>query len=137
MIALISTDGNTGLNDFLAVADHLLITEYLTNTDRYFAARGVIPSPDTTPTEENMLNAKVLLLEKLLGGFSFEDASDRAHAIALVLQPVARPFIEGPTPLYVISGARASGKTSLLRAAVLPYQEAEVVGIAGVSSERE
>ena len=38
----------------------------------------------------------------LLGDFPFVDNSDKAHAIALLLQPFVRSLIEGPTPLHLI-----------------------------------
>ena len=52
-----------------------------------------------------------MIFVDLLGGFPFVDEGSRAHALALLLQPFVRPYIDGPTPLHLIDApARGTGK---------------------------
>ena len=64
--------------------------------------------------------AKELILDEMLGDFPFEGEADRAHALALVLQPFVREMIDGPTPLYAIDASSpGSGKSLLAQCATL------------------
>jgi hypothetical protein len=55
--------------------------------------------------------ARHLLLVEMLGDFPFVDASDWAHALAMVLLPFVRPAVAGPTPIGLISAPdRGTGK---------------------------
>jgi hypothetical protein len=61
--------------------------------------------------EMSLEKARALLLGELLGDFPFVDPVSRAHALALLLQPLIRLLIAGPTPLYLIEApARGTGK---------------------------
>lgn len=52
------------------------------------------------------------ILRKLLDGYSFVSASDKAHMLGLMLMPILRPAILGPTPLHMLtSPERGCGKT--------------------------
>lgn len=64
--------------------------------------------------------ARRLLVDELLGEFPFENNADKAHALALALQPFARALIDGPTPLYLIEKAMpGAGATLLAQCATL------------------
>ncbi len=66
------------------------------------------------PTEATRADALALLRDELLGDFPFARPSDAAHALALVLLPVVRHLIEGPTPLHLIEApSEGTGKTLL------------------------
>lgn len=83
--------------------------------------------PDTTPTPESVAAAVSLLLDTFLGDFPFvqdgrDDAGNpiasasRANALALLLLPFVRPYIDGPTPLHLIDApAKGTGKTLMGR----------------------
>lgn len=58
--------------------------------------------------------AKQLLLDEMLVDFPFEGEADRAHALAMILQPFVREMIEGPTPLYAIDASSPGSGKSLL-----------------------
>ena len=67
------------------------------------------------------INEALALLDGVYGDFPFaEREAGRAHALALTLQPLVRPLIEGPTPLYLIDApARGTGKGLLSETAAL------------------
>ena len=66
------------------------------------------------PTLGARTDALALLREDLLGDFPFARPSDAAHALALVLLPVVRHLIDGPTPLHLIEApSEGTGKTLL------------------------
>ncbi len=55
------------------------------------------------------------VLARLLD-YPFVDEADRAHALGLILTPLLRPAIEGPTPLHtLISTGPGTGKTYFCR----------------------
>lgn len=57
---------------------------------------------------------------EMLGDFPFAGDSDRAHAVAMLLQTFVRPLIHGPTPLYVVESATpGTGKTLLVHAVAM------------------
>ncbi|MFB3883541.1 MAG: hypothetical protein ACE149_19925 [Armatimonadota bacterium] len=63
------------------------------------------------PTTEQVAAAKSLLMEDLLIDFPFVGESERAHAIAGLIQPAVRRMIAGPTPAFLVEAPRiASGK---------------------------
>jgi primase/DNA polymerase family protein/DNA primase RepB-like protein len=61
-----------------------------------------IPSVPTAPTRIEIQAARALLLDELLGDFPFTGEAERAHALALLLLPLMRDLIAGPTPLHLI-----------------------------------
>lgn len=78
-----------------------------------------VPSVPETPTAADIEKAKHLLLVELFGDFPFVSPSDRAHALALCLQPFVRDRIEGPTPIYLVeSPTQGTGKGKLAKAAL-------------------
>lgn len=55
-----------------------------------------------------------LLLDHWLGDFPFASASDRAHALALVLTPFVRRLIAGPCPGFLVEAPTPGSGKSLL-----------------------
>jgi len=75
----------------------------------------------TEPTPRDVTRAKEILLDDLLGDFPFVDDSDRAHAVAGMLQRFVRELIDGPTPLHLIeSPTPGTGKGLLAETIALP-----------------
>ena len=66
------------------------------------------------PTNTEISDAKILLLNELLFDFPFEAESDLAHAIAALILPFARRLIYGPTPLHLIEAPTPGTGKSLL-----------------------
>lgn len=65
-------------------------------------------------THLGRVKALALLRDELLGDFPFARPSDAAHALALLVAPVVRHLIDGPTPLHVIEApSEGTGKTLL------------------------
>jgi hypothetical protein len=62
-----------------------------------------------------------VLKSDLLGDFPFVEDCDRAHGLAMLLEPFVRPMIVGATPLYLIEApTRGTGKGLLADVSVLP-----------------
>lgn len=84
-----------------------------------------IPTVPSEPSAEDIGRAKSLLLDELLVNFPFagegeiQDAN-RAHAVAMLLQPFMRDLIGGRTPLYLIEAPTEGTGKGLL---------SEVIGI--------
>ena len=69
---------------------------------------GQIP---TKPTEEQVTWARNLLVGDLFVDFPFVSNADRANALTVALTCVARPMIEGSTPLFVFNApSEGTGK---------------------------
>lgn len=80
-----------------------------------------LPAVPDRPTEDQVARARSLLLDDLFVDFPFPSASDRAHAVALLLLPFARDLVDGPTPAHLIeAAAQGSGKSLLVDVALLP-----------------
>ncbi|MCZ8149702.1 MAG: toprim domain-containing protein, partial [Roseomonas sp.] len=62
----------------------------------------VLPPVPERPTPAEIMAARNLLLDDLLGDFPFTGESERAHALALLLLGFVRPMIDAPTPLHMI-----------------------------------
>jgi putative DNA primase/helicase len=61
--------------------------------------------------------AKRLLFEEVRVDFPLVKDSDRAHTIALLIQPFVRQMIQGPTPLHIVnSPSPGTGKGLLVQA---------------------
>lgn len=83
----------------------------------------VVPDAPARPTPEQVAAAKALILDELLGDFPFVDANHKTNAAAMLILPLIRHAIDGPTPLAVIDApAEGTGKSLL----------AEVVSLATV-----
>jgi len=76
---------------------------------------------DTEPTAANVKRAKLLILDDLLGDFPFKDDASRAHAVALTILPIVRPYISGQTPMHLIDAPMpGTGKGLLTDACAMP-----------------
>jgi len=63
------------------------------------------------PSAQQLTAAKSLITDDLLVDFPFVGESERAHAVAALIQPAVRRMIGGPTPAYLVEAPRiASGK---------------------------
>ena len=78
---------------------------YQTETRYYLHQNGslVIPVVLARPKSAALSKAHNLLLNELLGDFRFVSEADKAHAIAALLLPFVRHFIDGPTPLHLLN----------------------------------
>lgn len=73
------------------------------------------------PSARQVAKALALFTGDLFGEFPFVDDADRAHTLALALQPFARSLIRGNTPLYGVEAPKqGTGKTLLVEAALAP-----------------
>ncbi len=102
----------------------IITTQGYHSSSRLYYAPGSgldnMPPVPEAPNEEEVAEAKRLLLGELLGDFPFADQASRANALALLLTPFLRPCIEGPTPLFLIDKPRpGSGATLLARVVAL------------------
>lgn len=79
----------------------------------YSPAIAIAPVPDN-PTAADVEAALDLIVNQVLGEFPWQDGSDLANYIALLVTPILRPYVGGLTPLGAISATeRGSGKTLL------------------------
>ncbi len=75
-----------------------------------------IPPVSERPTPAEVATAKHWLLDELLGEFPFVGEADKAHAVALALQPFVRDLINGFTPFHLFEAAKqGTGKGLLVR----------------------
>lgn len=70
----------------------------------YFDAHDKLQLPpiSSAPTNTEIADARRLIVDDLLGDFPFASDADRAHAVALLLQPFVREMIDGATPLHLV-----------------------------------
>lgn len=79
-----------------------------------------LPVPDEVKIED-VNTANQLICGELLRDFPFSSEADRDNAIALMVLPVVRDMIEGPTPNHIVeSSMNGSGKGKLVRALLYP-----------------
>lgn len=78
-----------------------------------------VPQISDVPTREEVERAKALIVDDLLGDFSFVGQAERANAVALMLDPFVRLMIDGPTPLRMIEAPSPGSGKGLLAAVVL------------------
>jgi len=105
----------------------------------YAPAKGfTLAAVPTRPTEDEMTRARALLLDELLADFTFVSDADKAHAVALFLEPFVRDMIAGPTPLHLIEAPTpGSGKGLLADALLAPAVGHEVGVIPQVADDDE
>jgi hypothetical protein len=75
------------------------------------------PVPDQ-PTAEDVVEAKRLLLEELLGDFPFDCPASRAGAVAMLLTPFLHQLIAGPAPLFLLDKPAPGSGATLLASAI-------------------
>jgi len=78
----------------------------------------VIPEIPQRPTNDQV-QAAVATIDDLLHDFPFTGAADRAHAFALLLGPLVRDMIPGPTPLHLVESATPGSGKGLLASVLL------------------
>ncbi len=90
------------------------------------------------PSDDEIKQARALLLDELLADFNFVSDADKAHAVALFLEPFVRDMIDGPTPLHLIEAPTpGSGKGLLADALLAPAVGNEVGVIPQVTDDDE
>ncbi len=63
------------------------------------------------PTDDEVWDARELLIDDLFVDFPFVADADRAHAVTIALTCLVRPMFEGPTPLFVFNApSEGTGK---------------------------
>jgi hypothetical protein len=80
----------------------------------FHAGSVVVPDVPEMPADADIARAKVLLLHELLADFPFVDEVSRVHAVAMLLLPVVRELIDGPTPLHAVDAPTAGSGKGLL-----------------------
>lgn len=77
-----------------------------------------LPAIDDRPTKRDIKNASELL-EEIYCDIPFTHASDKAHALALLILPLLRSLIDGDTPGHFITKpVQGTGATLLANAAI-------------------
>ena len=80
-----------------------------------------VPRVSHAPLPQEVEQAKELIVEELLGDFPFVDDADLVNAVSLLLLPIVREMIDGPTPLYPITKpSPGSGGTLLAQTLLVP-----------------
>ncbi len=72
-----------------------------------------MPGVPESPSRNDIEGAKDLF-DELLFDFPFVADADRAHVIAAILNPLVRPMVEGPTPLFLIESPEPGTGKGLL-----------------------
>lgn len=99
---------------------------------------GDVQIGNTEPTEENVTDAKNLLMVELIGEFPFVDDASRAHALALLLLPFVRPMIGGATPNHLIDAPTpGTGKSLLADLCTIPFANGQKSTLSLTKSEDE
>lgn len=95
---------------FSAAGDLIVAPGYHENSAIYYFETHelVVAEVPRSPTDDDIVWAKRLILEEMLGEFAFQDQASRAHAVGVLILPFVRAMIDGATPLHVI-GARHPG----------------------------
>ncbi len=61
-----------------------------------------VPPIPEQPTAADIVAARALIVDDLLGEFPFTSPAERAHAVSLLLLGFLRAMVDGPTPLHLI-----------------------------------
>ena len=73
-----------------------------------------LPNLPKNPTREDLNRAKSFVLGDLFVDFPFVSAADRAHAVCLMVLPLVRNLIDGPTPLHLMEKPKSGTGAGLL-----------------------
>ncbi len=73
-----------------------------------------LPAVPDTPAPEDVVAARSLLFDELLGDFPFVNRSDAAHGVAAMILPFVRRLFRGPTPIHLIEAPRPGSGKGLL-----------------------
>ncbi|MDP9470207.1 MAG: bifunctional DNA primase/polymerase [Chloroflexota bacterium] len=74
----------------------------------------VVPPIPEDPSDAQIAAARSLIMDEVLVDFPFTGDAERANAMALLLLPLVRGLIPGPTPLHLIEKPTAGTGASLL-----------------------
>lgn len=86
--------------------------------DSHFFIAAKSSWPEWSGTTEEAVD---FLLRDMLCDFPFADDASAAHALALMLLPIVRPIIDGPTPLHLFGAhVPGSGKSKLATVCLMP-----------------
>jgi hypothetical protein len=86
----------------------------------YAPASGfTVPTVPESPTDEDVEQAKALIIDDMLGEFSFVTDAELANTVSLLLDPFIRSLIDGPTPLRLIEAPTPGSGKGLLADVVL------------------
>jgi hypothetical protein len=82
----------------------------------FHAGSVVVPKVHEVPSNADIARAKAVLLDELLADFPFADEPSRVHAVGMLVLPVVRELVDGPTPLHAVDAptadrARACSRT--------------------------
>jgi len=78
------------------------------------------------------------ILDDVLGDFPFSGEADRANTLALMVLPIVRGVIEGPTPLHLFDApAPGTGKSKLATISLMPTMGDEITATTGTKDEEE
>jgi len=77
---------------------------YNPHTRTYFddSSGIIIPPVSEIPSEQEVIEARRLLIVEVLGDFPFVSDSECAHALAMIILPFVREIIAGPTPFHLL-----------------------------------
>ncbi len=106
-VPVITADGSVlGGSGYVAEAHILQIVDA--------SVMGVVSSLPQKPSVEVRRRALAFVLEEVLGDFPLARLSDRAHALSLLLLPLVRHLVSGPTPLHLVEAPSEGTGKSLL-----------------------
>jgi hypothetical protein len=95
-------------------AGDIVCTPGYSESTGFYLSKVPAVSVPTRPTMEDVVAARDLLFD-LVCDFEFRDEASRASWLALLLTILARPAIDGPTPLFLsTANIRGAGKTKLI-----------------------
>ncbi|MGZ3387461.1 MAG: hypothetical protein ACXVB5_21520 [Isosphaeraceae bacterium] len=87
--------------------------------DQLFLAPTIeIPPVPKRPTKQDVDQALALILGHYLEGFPIADDASKCHALSVVLTPLVRRLVKGPTPLHLALASTPGTGKSLLMAAL-------------------
>jgi DNA primase len=73
-----------------------------------------LPTVPDAPAPKDVVAARSLLFDELLGDFPFVNRSDAAHGVAAMILPFVRRLFRGPTPIHLIEAPRPGSGKGLL-----------------------
>lgn len=78
------------------------------------------------------------LFDDMLADFPFVGDADRAHTLALMLLPIVRPYITGPTPLHLFDApSQGTGKSKLAACCLMPTCGDQIGATSATRDEEE
>ena len=113
---------------------------YLKETECYYYRSSLpdLPPLPPKPSRSDIEQSLALIEGDLLGDFPFTGLPEKAHAIALVIQPFIRKLIPGPTPMYLVeSPTPGTGKGLLVKTACYPALGRDIPSMAEGRDEDE